>query len=326
VPKEEIKSTILSNPDSVAFARAINEVFDAWKTRHVDRLKGIAKGSSPADLITELSEDLLQAFAVETQNLASLPSLIDKYDVYQQLMSYWTDTMQDDVHMISTEGWRGASQLRLLEDKKSKEKADLKIGKLKYIADLIPPSLIMERFFAPEQRAIEALEREKQAIAQRKEELEEEHSGEEGLLEEVKNDKGNISKAGVKARLKEIQGDRDYSDEADVLKAYLALMDQESQASKEIRQAQRALDAAVAARYKTLSEDEVRTLVVDDKWLTTLSSAVQVETQNLASLLVGRIKELAERYAAPLPQIAEEVEALSARVDAHLENMGFAWK
>jgi len=318
MPKEEIKSTILSNPDSVAFAKAINEVFGDWKTRHVDRLKGIAKGSRPVDLITELSESLLLAFAPL--------ALLDKYDVYQQLMSYWTDTMQDDVYMISADGWRDASELRLLEDKKSKEKADLKIGKLKYMADLIPPSLIIERFFAPEQRALEALEREKQAVAQRKEELEEEHSGEEGLLEDVKNDKGKIAKTAMKARMKEIQDDSDFSDETEALKAYLALVDQESQANKRIKQVQRALDSSVAARYETLGADEVKTLVVDDKWLTTLAAAVQVETQNLASLLVGRIKDLSERYAAPLPQIAEEVEALSAKVDAHLKRMGFAWQ
>jgi len=42
--------------------------------------------------------------------------------------------------------------------------------------------------------------------------------------------------------------------------------------------------------------------------------------------LTGRIRQLAERYATPLPKLAEEVELLAARVDEHLKKMGFAWK
>lgn len=37
----------------------------------------------------------------------------------------------------------------------------------------------------------------------------------------------------------------------------------------------------------------------------------------------GRIRQLAERYATPLPQLTGEVAALAARVDGHLEKMGF---
>ncbi len=131
--------------------------------------------------------------------------LIDKYDVYQHLMVYWTDTMQDDVYLIAVDGWLGANKLRLLEDK-SKEKADLTIDKLKYKADLIAPALIIARYFAAEQQAIDALAAQREAVAQQIEELVEEHAGEEGLLETVKNDQGTITKGSVTARLKEIKG------------------------------------------------------------------------------------------------------------------------
>ena len=111
-----------------------------------------------------------------------------------------------------------------------------------------------------------------------------------------------------------------------MLNQYLALIDQEAEASKQVREAQKALDAKVAAKYKALSEDEVKTLVVDDKWLATLAADVQTELDRVSQALTGRIKELAERYAAPLPQLTEDVETLIAKVDAHLGRMGFAWK
>jgi len=321
-------ASLRDHPEFAAYTEAISAIFDQWRDAHRPRLMALTTGDHPRDLIETLSEPLLRAFSVETQDFASLHAslqLIDKYDVYQHLMAYWTETMQDDVYMIVEEGWLAANRLRLLEAK-SKESADLKIGRRRYKADLIPPALIIARYFAAEQEAVEALEAEQDGIAQQIAELEEEHGGEEGLLEEAKSDAGNVTKSAARARLREIEGDPDFADEVEVIEAYLALCDREAEIKKQIKGAQEALDARVLRKYQTLTEAESKTLVVDDKWLAALQDAIHVETQNIASLLVGRVKELAERYATPLPQIAEEVEALSARVDAHLERMGFAWK
>ena len=146
------------------------------------------------------------------------------------------------------------------------------------------------------------------------------------MLEEAKSDAGNVTKSAARARLREIEGDPDFADELEVVEAYLALCDRESAVKKQIKAAQEALDAKVLAKYQTLTEAESKTLVVDDKWLAALAAAVQGELDRVSQALTGRVKELAERYAAPLPEIAEEVDTLSAKVDAHLEGMGFAWK
>jgi type I restriction enzyme M protein len=317
VPAAEIKEAILAHPEFAAYTETITTIFAQWRDAHRPRLMALTTKDRPRALIETLSEALLRAFAPAR--------LIDKYDVYQHLMAYWTETMQDDVYMIAADGWLAANKLRLLEAK-SKEPADLKIGRRKYKADLIPPALIIARYFAAEQEAIEALEAEQDAIAQQIAEMEEEHGGEEGLLEGAKSDAGNVTKTAARARLREIEGDPDFADEAEVIAAYLALCDQESALKKEIKAAQEALDAKLLEKYQTLTEAESKTLVVDDKWLAALYATVQGEMDRVSQVLTGRVKELAERYAAPLPQIAEEVETLSAKVDAHLERMGFAWK
>jgi type I restriction enzyme M protein len=257
------------------------------------RLKGLGVGSRPKPLIEALAEDVLRLFA-ETR-------LIDKYDVYQLLMTYWTDTMQDDVYLIAQDGWKANR-------------------------DLIPPPLLMQRYFAAEQQQIDDLEAAREAITRQMEEMDEEHGGEGGLLEEAKNEKGKITRASLNARLKDIFADPDADEERALLLAYLKLLEQESEASKKVREAQKALDANVAARYQALSEDEVKALVVDDKWLATLASEVRAELDRISQALTGRVKELAERYAAPLPKISEEVAVLSGKVEAHLERMGFAWQ
>jgi len=311
----EIKPTIFAHPEFVAYTQAVNDLFAKWKAKHTARLKGLVVGGVPKALIEALAEDLLLAFAEA--------ALIDKYDAYQHLMSYWTDTMQDDVYMIVVDGWQTGNDISVIDPKQ--EKAEFVIGRQKFKGSLIPAHLLVNRYFAVEQQAIEKLEMEKEAITRQREELAEEHGGEGGLLEEAKNDKGKITKANVRARLKDIWTDPDADDERMVLNEYLALIEQESGASRRIKEAQKALDAKVAARYKALSEDEVKTLVVDDKWLAALAAAVQTELDRISQALTGRVKELAERYAMPLPKLTDEVEALSGKVDVHLKRMGFEW-
>jgi type I restriction enzyme M protein len=250
-------------------------------------------------------------------------------------MDYWAGTMQDDVYLVVGDGWREAAKPRLLKDEKgskTKEKPDFTVGKLKYRAELIPTTLIIARYFAAEQAAIEKLEAEVATTQQAMEELAEEHSGEdvntgeEKILEKAKNDKEKLTKVSVAARLKEIKGDADAAYERKVLTDYLALAEKESVTGSKVKEAQEALMAKVAARYGKLTEDDIKTLVVDDKWLATLAAAVQGELDRVSQTLTGRIRELAERYATPLPQITEELETLSARVDAHLKKMGAVWK
>jgi len=288
----QIKPTIFTHPEFVAYIQTVNALFEQWQTSNLPCLKSLNVGSHPKQLIEKLSEDLLRVFAEAR--------LIDRYDVYQHLMSYWTDTMQDDVYMIALDGWIANS-------------------------DLIPPQLIINRYFASEQQNIEKLEAARDAITNRLEELVEEYGDEGGLLEEAKNEKGKITKASVKVRLKDIFGDPDATDERVMLNEYLDLLEQETEASKKIKDAQKTLDANVAARYHVLSEGEVKALVIEDKWLTSLACDVQTELNRISQVLTGRIKELAERYSTPLPKLTAEVDELNIKVEAHLQKMGFVW-
>src|SRR3989338_8321135 len=320
VPVGEIKTDIFGHPEFTAFNQSVTALFEKWKKANIIRLNTIAVGGKPNALIDTLSEDLLETF--------QKARLLDPYDVYQHLMDYWAETMQDDVYMIVSDGWKEAVKPRLIiedKDKKNKETADFTIGKQKFKAELVPPALMIARYFSSEQAAIEKLEAEVASIEQKLEEVKEEHSGEEGLLAEVLDDKGNISKGAVADRLKKIKGDKDADDERKALDAYLALLEKESEADKKVNDATKALEAKVAAKYGKLDEDEIKSLVVDDKWLATLAAAVQSELDRVSQTLTGRIKQLAERYATPLPKLTGEVECLAARVEEHLKKMGAVW-
>jgi type I restriction enzyme M protein len=111
-----------------------------------------------------------------------------------------------------------------------------------------------------------------------------------------------------------------------VLKQCLKLFDREVEAKKAMKDAQTALDQAVFAQYPKLTENEIKTLVVDDKWQATLKTAIVAEIERVTQQLANRVKTLEERYAEPLPQLMQEVEALSSKVDEHLKQMGLVWK
>ncbi|MBI4302874.1 MAG: N-6 DNA methylase, partial [Chloroflexi bacterium] len=304
---DQIRSTILANPEFAAFNKAAQGLFTKWKTKNLPKLKGIEVGDKPKKLIPVLSEDLLQSFAGL--------GLIDRYDVYQHLLTYWTETMQDDVYALVDDGWEAGGQIEK-DPKKKKE----------WEGRLIPKELLVHRYFSPEQEAIEKLEADRDAGVRQMEEMVEEHGGDEGLLTEVINEKGKITKAVVQRRAREVQHDDEFADELAVLKQYLNLLEQEAEANKKIREAQSGLEKKVLDKYKALNVEEIKALVVEDKWLAELETDVQAEIHRVSQGLTERVRELAERYEKPLPSLTTEVGSLEQRVQGHLAKMGFTWK
>jgi type I restriction enzyme M protein len=153
-----------------------------------------------------------------------------------------------------------------------------------------------------------------------------EENGDEGMLVDAMNEKGKITKAGVKERLKAIKNEEDNEEERGALTCCLQLMEAESEAGSAVREAQTALDEKVLAKYAKLTEAEIHSVVVDDKWFVSIFTATEGEVQRLKQRLAARVKELDERYAEPLPLVERHVGVLSFKVEGHLKEMGLAWR
>ncbi len=305
VEKAAIKSTIYEHPEFAAFIAGMNVHFADWREKSSAMLRQLQTGCHPKEIIAELSENLLSHYADKP--------LINQYDVYQHLMDYWEETMQDDCYLISDDGWKAETSRIIEKDKKGKDKYK------GWTCDLVPKLLIVARFFPKEQEAIDKLTAELEGITARMTELEEEQGGEEGAFSELEK----VNKANVSFRLKEIRGDREAKDEYAVLNDWLKLANEEADLKKRLKKDEAKLDSRAYAFYPRLTEDDIKTLVVDDKWLSALDSAIHGEMDRISQSLTQRVKELAERYETPMPQMIYRVAELEEKVNRHLERMGF---
>lgn len=317
--KDEIKAVIFNHPEFTAFSRAMEAVFGEWKTASAEALKALDAGLRPKDEIRAMAERLLQAYRDR--------HLIDPYDVYQHVMEYWADTMQDDLYELAADGWKAGSEVKRLEKKTKKggkEVAKPIPGIEGLEGTLIPPALIIQEYCADQQHAIDDLHARVESLNAEMEELREEHGSEDGLLSNAVDDKGNISKGNLQKALKAV-GKRtaDNADEYDLLRAYKKLMDDEANAKSAIKKANAELEILVIKQYPALSLDDIKTLVVDKKWMPAIEQRIRAELDNISHRLTQRIKELADRYDAPLPELTKEVSVLTERVEAHLKRMGF---
>jgi type I restriction enzyme M protein len=313
IPAEEIRKTIYSHAEFVKFKDAVKEKLVGWQKASTTYLKEIGTTDHPKAVIQRIGDSILTTY--------SDVHLLDKYDIYQCLMAYWEETMQDDIHIITSDGWGAGNEvIRLQKDSKGKKKDIEGLEGLE--GRLISISLLIKTHFSTEQSKLDELNAKLEQIVSKMDELKDEHGGEEGLLLEViDNDK--ITKGAVSNRIKDVKGDPDCADELALLEQYVALFEQDSDTKKKIKDAEQDLERKVIKKYPELTQKDIKLLVVERKWMDEIETRVMGELDRLSQRLAGRVKELAERYRETLPQIGKEVETLTAKTAEHLKKMGF---
>jgi type I restriction enzyme M protein len=320
VDVNEVQQMILDSAEFKDFTAEVRDKVAAWFSAHRSSLEAIDANTKPNDLMATLGDDLLARFR-------SVP-LLDAYDVYEQLMDYWHATMHDDVFLVMNDGWVEAAKPRkTIEDKDRKlsEVPDLVIGSgrnaIKYKMDLIPPSLIVARYFADERARVDDLNVKAEEASRTVEEYIEENAVEDGLLADAM-DGDKISKALATARLRDAKREASDPYEIKALQQLIGLYDDESTAKKMAKEAQAALDLTTLKKYSNLTEADIKALVLDDKWCAAIITLVEGERSALTRALVGRIQQLGKRYAETLKVLEAGLTELDRRVATHLTEMG----
>lgn len=316
----DVQRLILDSAEFQKFAQVTTGMTADWFDTHRAGLGTIDADTRPNLLIATIGDDLLARFK-------PVP-LLDEYDIYEQLMTYWHDIMHDDVFLVMNDGWLEAAKPRkTIEDKERKlsETPDLVVGSgrsaTKYKMDLIPPALIVGRYFVADQARVDELNAIAEAATRTLDEYLEEHAVEDGLLAGALED-DRISKALVAARLRVAKREMTDPDEIKALQHALNCYDAEAAAKKAVKEAEGELALATLKKYADLTEADVKSLVLDAKWAGTIRNRVVGEVNALTFNLVSRIQELGERYAETVGELDAELKTLQAKVSGHLSAMG----
>ena len=317
MPLEETKAFILNHPQFQKFKTEVLENFEAWKTERVAHFNTLDKACHPKEEI-KLSGDLLLKIFEHNP-------LIDSYDLFQYLMNVYGENMMDDLYSVSLEGWKAGNDWQRLiikgkKDKNGKSAKDKTVEGLDGISGkMISPQLIIENYLAKEQKALTDFETEVENIKASLQESEEENAVEEGLFEDL--DKVNLTS--VKALYKEKKKSILAKEEAQVFENYIALQEALAETNAFIKKQKTKIEKAVTEIYPTLSEKEIKHLVVEKKWLHNLENALHAETDRISQTLSQRIKELAERYRETLGELETQTQDYEAKVKQHLQKMGY---
>ena len=318
IDKNDVRSTVYADEEFSVYAEQIDAAFDSWRQEVDAGLRTIDDSVESKKYIIELSELLISKF----ENIA----LVDKYDVYQVLLSYWQETMADDVFVLVQDGYEAGHETEdvyeVTEDKKTKKEKRKYKG---WDGKLIPKSLIEVQYFAAERAKIDEAQAVVDEAQSKLDEMVEEQTAEDGVLFDCLNDNNAVDAKKVNDRIKELKKSAPDSEEYRILCEYTKLCDKVKQYAKIAKELNIALDEACKEKYPLLSMDEIKELLVNRKWYYTIFAGIKALYITTSHEIAGRITELAERYENTLPELESELETYEAKVKAHLERMGFVW-
>lgn len=317
ISKDDVRNAIYNDEEFSEYAERIDNAFDAWKNQVDEGLRSINEDVDVKQYIIELAEALLNAF----ENI----ELVDKYDVYEVLLSYWQEIMGDDVYLVSVEGYNSA---RTTENIMGVYTSGKKKGQEKIVGwegVLLSKTMIEKAFFNEERKKINEAQNIVDETQNRLEELTEEQTGDEGYLKYYLNDKDKIEAKSVTAKIKELKKAKVTGEELDILSEYANLSDTVSKQNKVIKELNTELEEKVKLKYSELSDAEVLELLVNRKWYYTIFDGIKSLYITVSHNMANRVLELAERYEDTLPYLDAETAELERRVATHLERMGFVW-
>lgn len=365
-------------------------IFEQWKAEVKDILLEIDAETNPKELIRTIAAML----RVEYEQA----KLLDNYDVYDCLLNYWNAKLQDDVYAIKAGGYEVA---REIDYEYAKKKQKDEIGETVEVDDttkvksfegaLIPKEIMEAVFFTEELAELTTLMEQSAALEAELDEMREEESGDEGLLKEALNEKGDsIPKANLNKRIKELDTKKTstlmdammqlvtlldegeisemealiretpdlgkfdirnkngtfgkaklkaalkgvaesavipeiYADEYAALTLYAQKYAEMDAVDKAYKAARKALDEKLVAKYAELTDEEIKHLLFDMKWMSKLSADVCDEIELVLSTLSSKVLLIAKRYEHTLGEIEDRTAKSRAAVVSALERMGYKW-
>jgi len=314
IASKEVNSLINSNEEVLRFKKEVHKKLDEWVKWAQPVLGGVDEKCRPKVLVDDLGEKILEIF--EPVNL------IDGYAIYQGVKEYWDSTLKDDIYTIVELGWLGSSKPVKLAPK-AKDRVDYQVKKEKYHSETLPSQILIDRFFSKEASDIESLDEQLNQAVEALDNFDADFGGDEGILRDYLNDKGRIAKKDV---VKVSRNPDLGQDEKEAINEYNVLAEAEEALKDKRKTKESELVELIVQKYSTLEENDVKSILIENKWIKAIKEVVEGELDSTILKLSKRLSELNDRYLAPLPSIERERDELSKRVKAHIKKMGVNWQ
>ena len=328
IQKDDVHKTICENAEFLEYNKKVNKAFEEWKTFANPILLALNSSDSNKEIILNLSEEILEKF--------SKLELLDKYDVYQVLLAYWNETMNDDVLLIIQDEL-GYNLAKITDDIKEEPKESKKAKKdsakekkpkepkiIGWEGRLIPKQIVLDAFFALEQKEIEKAEEKLSQTESEFEEFIENNSDENGYFTDYMGDDEKIDSKKITSRVKLLTKEKKtQNEEYKILNNYVDYESSIKSQKKHITELKKVLDDNCRNRYKTFTDEEIKDLLVNRKWYKAIDDGIQNLYITVANHLTKRIVELYERYENTLPELTAKLAEEEKVVFGHLTQMGF---
>lgn len=278
------------------------------------QMKAVGQGARPKELITDWSESLL--IKVKKHS-----GLVDTYEVYDVLLNYWADVMQDDCYMIANDGWT-FPEVRATKSGKGDRKKAIMYDEI--VCDLVPVSIVLAEYFTAETNEIAELSSSIESLQQELSDLVESNTDLFRFNDDDEDDKPvNVKIADVKKAIKNAKTDGTTKEDLEILKLWESTYTKKEGYVSQWKQKRTELTEAVVAKYAALTEGEIKTLVVERKWLASVVSGCEALMQNVTHQIASDVTALAERYEVTLGATESKVNDLEQEVLRSLKEMGF---
>lgn len=324
--KEEISSTIDKDPSYISQGKAFSSVLNEWREEIMPKMLAVGQGARPKELIADWSESLLKKAMGHS-------GLVDAYETYDVLLNYWAETMQDDCYMVSNDGWTYPEVKAI----KRKETTDKKTNSTKVkesacmydeiVCDLLPVNIVLSEYFSSETSAISDLVGQIDGKQSEMDELVEQNPDVFDLGDDDDNESEDktvsVKATDVKKAIKNAKAEGTSDADVKLLKQWLDLSTKKDELNKTLKQKRNALTEAVVKKYASLSENEIKTLVVERKWLASVIGGCESLMQSVTHRIATDVTALVERYEDTMPELAQDVTNFENEVNGYLKEMGF---
>ena len=328
IQKDDVHKTISENIEFLEYNKKVNNTYNEWKKIANPVLTNLNSTDSNKEIILNLSEEILEKF--------SKLELLDKYDVYQVLLAYWNETMNDDVLLIIQDEL-GYNLAKITDDIKEEPKESKKAKKdsskekkpkepkiIGWEGRLIPKQIVLDAFFALEQKEIEKAEEKLSQTESEFEEFIENNSDENGYFTDYMGDDEKIDSKKITSRVKLLTKEKKtQNEEYKILNNYVDYESSIKSQKKHITELKKVLDDNCRNRYETFTDEEIKDLLVNRKWYKAIDDGIQNLYVTVANHLTKRIVELYERYENTLSELNTKLAEEEKVVFGHLTQMGF---